>query len=127
MLAHSSSIGRLILGAMPEDEIKQLYKGASLKRPDGSSYRSIDDLVKSVRRDERRGYVITKGAYHPDIVAVAAPIFDRNGIPVAGLNVSGLASYWDAKSLEGIVKDQVCAAAKSVSTLLGYRQRETAK
>lgn len=123
MVAHSSSIGRLLLGAMPEENVRRIFKGNGLKRPDGSRHRSIDEMITSVQRDEKRGYVITKGAYHPGIIAVAAPIFDRSGAPVAGLNVSGLASDWDSRFIEGQIKDQVCAAAHSVSKLLGHQRK----
>jgi DNA-binding IclR family transcriptional regulator len=123
MVAHSSSIGRLLLGAMQEENIRRMFKGNNLKRPDGSRHRSIDALIASVRRDEKRGYVLTKGAYHPGIIAVAAPIFDRSGMLIAGLNVSGLASDWEPKFIEGQIKDQVCAAARAVSALLGHQHK----
>lgn len=123
MVAHSSSIGRLLIGAMPEEAIRRMFKGNGLKRPDGSRHRSIDDLIASAQRDEKRGYVITKGAYHPGITAIAAPIFDRSGAAVAGLNVSGLTSDWDPKFIEGQIRDQVCAAAHSVSKLLGHQHK----
>lgn len=120
--AHSSSIGRLILGAMPQEQVRRLFRQTDFKQAD-SRFKSIDDLVKLVQRDWKRGYVITRGSYDTGVVAVAAPILDRSGSVVAGVNVSGPATSLDTKALEGPIRDGVCAAARAISSLLGFRDQ----
>jgi DNA-binding IclR family transcriptional regulator len=120
--AHLSSIGRLILAAMPEQQVRHLFQHVDF-RGAGGRMGSVGDLLHILREDRARGYIVAEGTYDVGVVAVAAPIFDQSGRTVAGVNISGPVSWLDSVALHGRIKDQVCQAARSISAQLGYRQR----
>lgn len=121
MPAHLSSIGRLILGWMSREEVIALFGGLDAASSNGR-HQSVGDLLAQVAEDRERGYVISHGIYDPNIVAVAAPILDRMGQAVAGINVSGAISAFNADELNGSIKDEVVQAAARISSLIGYRE-----
>jgi DNA-binding IclR family transcriptional regulator len=117
--AATSSIGRLLLGAMSDPAFAALYAGALPAVVDREKFADLPEFRAAVVRDLRRGHVIMRGYYEAGLIAIAAPIFDHTGMAVAGLNISGPASTFagDAKNR---LKDDVCAAALSISKRLGY-------
>jgi DNA-binding IclR family transcriptional regulator len=117
--AATSSIGRLLLGALSETSFAVLYSGALPAVADREKFADLAEFRGAVVRDLRRGHVIMRGYYEAGLIAIAAPIFDHTGMAVAGLNISGPASTFagDAKNR---LKDDVCVAAMSISKRLGY-------
>lgn len=119
--AHAMSMGRLLLSSLSEDRFEALYAGVKLQRFTADTPASLTDLRARITADRKRGYVISRGNYEDGIVAVAAPVFDIEGTVVAAINISGPAASLDTGALEGVFKDRVCAAARTISGLLGYR------
>ena len=117
--AHASSMGRLLLGGMSDDEIRRLYKGVTMQAFGGHAH-TIDGLLALVAEARAKGYVISRGIFEPGLVAVAAPILNEQSAVVAAVNVSGASSSLDTGALDGPIKDRVCLAGKRISQLLGY-------
>ncbi len=119
--AHAMSMGRLLLSSLPAVEFDTLYTGIELKRFTNETPGTIEDLRQKIAAERERGYVISRSSFEAGIVAVAAPVMDRDGKVVAAINISGPAASLDTGALEGVFKDRVCEAARRISTQLGYR------
>lgn len=74
--------GRLLLGHLSDQEIRDLLPPEDLAVPNGEVV-GIDDFIASVRQARSRGYCITSGLVDAFTHCVAAPIFGPNG-QVAG-------------------------------------------
>jgi DNA-binding IclR family transcriptional regulator len=118
--AHASSIGRLLLGDLTDEEFAALYAGAGARELKRDANLDPDELRATVLRDRRRGHVIAGGLFYEGLLAVAAPVFDHRGRAVAGVNISGPLTAFTTADVESIVKDSVRACAKRVSALLGF-------
>lgn len=81
---HVSAAGRAILSRLPEPTRREILARA-LPRFTEASLTEPDAVLAEVARAERDGYAVTLGEYHPDLDAVAAPVLDRRGLPVAAL------------------------------------------
>ena len=124
--AHASSIGRLMMAWMTEQQVRGLYNDFDFKAP-GVQVTSLDKLIGMLAEDRRRGYVVAQGTYDVGVVAVAAPIFDRGAVPIAGVNISAPATVLDKRALDGVIKDKVLATAKAISQQLGCRDKTQGK
>jgi DNA-binding IclR family transcriptional regulator len=119
--AHATSMGRLLLGALSDAELAERYPGP-LQRFTPETPATLDELRARIAQDQARGYVASHGAYERGIVAVAAPVFDREHGVVAAVNVSGPAAQFD-EALETSMKERVRAAARAISHQLGWQPR----
>jgi DNA-binding IclR family transcriptional regulator len=115
--AHSTTIGRVLLGYMDSREIRALFADVPLPVQDGDGELSIDALCELVAEGRRRGYVATQSAYEHGIASAAAPILDQDGRAVAAVNVSGPSAILDIRS--PAVIDALLSAARAVSEALG--------
>lgn len=119
--AHAMSMGRLLLSSLPEAEFEALYAGVTLQKFTGETPGTIEELRRQIASERERGYVISRSSFEQGIVAVAAPVLDRDNKVVAAINISGPAASLDTGALEGVYKDRVCEAARRISSQLGHR------
>lgn len=121
--AHQTTIGRMLLAAMPQETVRQLFRGFVF--PEGS-VGSIARLLEILKADSARGFVVTESAYGPGLVSVAAQVRDATGAVVAAINVSAPEIVLPLEIARQRVAADVIAAAAELSALLGYQQRFTA-
>lgn len=84
---HSSSIGKALLGAMPDDALTDWLRDNALPRVTGRTITSSRRLRKDLEDARRRGYYVTRGENVVDVMAIAAPLAGEPGplgIAVAG-------------------------------------------
>jgi DNA-binding IclR family transcriptional regulator len=114
-----TSSGRALLIGMPDDEVEALLAGYPLPLP--GTPRAPGDLPEVLRRlrsERARGYAVAAEESEPGLVAVAAPVFDSRGRPVAAVNVSGPAFRLPPDALPPVI-DAVTQAATRLSATLG--------
>jgi DNA-binding IclR family transcriptional regulator len=116
--AHATAIGKVLLAYGPEEEREdachqplQQFTSATLK--DG------DELRRDLAEVVERGYAVAAQELRPGRVAVAAPVLNYAGAPVAGLSVMGQARIIDVARLAPAVQ----TAAFSLSRQLGMQPR----
>jgi len=122
LLAHASSIGRAILAEMPEEQIHQLFSGATPQTMTEKTPSTIDEIVEQARADRSVGYAWSQGNFEPGIGSCAAAVFDHTHNPVGGINVSGPENrFFDYETTASVeIRQAVVAAARRASTELGY-------
>lgn len=84
--AHCTSMGKVLLAFQDE----ALVKRAS-RRMKAYTKRTIvkpADLMRELERVRSEGYAVNNREYSPQVVGVAAPIFDRDGNVVAALSIA---------------------------------------
>jgi DNA-binding IclR family transcriptional regulator len=83
------------------------------------------ELATVLDADRARGYAISHSNFESGIASIAAPVFDASGEVAAAINVSIPETAIDER-FDTAVRDAVCAAARTISRLAGYRERVTA-
>ncbi len=116
---HASSTGLALLAFLPEAEADALLPPAL------PAVTHATVTARPVLRDEltcirQRGYSVADESLEVGLVAIAAPVFDHDGRPVAALSIAGPKLRVTAECV-GMIGEQVKIAAERVSALLGYR------
>jgi DNA-binding IclR family transcriptional regulator len=84
--AHRATAGLLLLAALDEDEVDALYaEGAYDESVIGRL--QMSDLRRQLNTVRRNGFAVNNRGMEEDVVAVGLPVFDANGMPIAGLAV----------------------------------------
>ena len=123
--AYASSIGRVIISELNETEVKNMFKNKELKGATDIAPKNIKEILSQRKIDSERGYVWSFGMIEENIGSCAATIFNYDGIPVGGLNVSGPKDVFVNETSKDaiIVKEAVLEAARKASEAMGFRSR----
>jgi IclR family transcriptional regulator, pca regulon regulatory protein len=86
--AYATSMGRVMLAALPDKAIEEYLDRVPLKRLAPRTVVSPDALRTELGRVRVQGYAIVDQELEAGLRSVAAPVRDRSGTVVAAINVS---------------------------------------
>lgn len=112
--AHLTATGRAMLAALPREQVRALYPGASAF-PDrtGRGPRKPAELRELLRQVRLRGYATEDGEIADGLRSVGAVVTDRAGWPVAAVAVT-----WPGESAR---EATLAAAVRDAAALLAAR------
>jgi DNA-binding IclR family transcriptional regulator len=120
LAAHASSMGRVLLSDLDDDELEEIYgDGRALESFTDQTPRDFAALRALLRDDAARGHVVSRSFFERGVVSVAAPLRDSTGRAVGAINITAAEQSVDRATLEGEFKDKVCEAARAISASLG--------
>ncbi len=90
--AYATSMGRVLLSGMSQDELGRYLSEADLEAFTGRTITDPDRLRDVVRDAGKQGYAIVDQELEEGLRAVAAPIHGAGGSVIAAINVSAHAS-----------------------------------
>jgi DNA-binding IclR family transcriptional regulator len=115
--ARRTTMGRVLLSGLPEQELHDLYDDAFLAADTPPT--TLADLLKQLAEDRRDGFVVQNATYEPGVASVAAPVRDMTDRIVAAINISAVALFTNDAELNGALKAEVVATAQAISQDLG--------
>jgi DNA-binding IclR family transcriptional regulator len=118
--AHLSATGKAMLAHLPAPKLLALFPPGPLQRLTRHGPASQAALMKELARVREDGWSIDDEGIREGVVALAAPIFDASGQPVAGLGVclnKAVLSEAQMQRQRQVVLD----AARTLSQRLGAR------
>jgi len=124
--AHATTMGRILLSGLSDDEIRELYHDDTSRSFSLAPFGGVAELLQQIAADRKNGIVVQNSGYEPGVASVAAPIRDVSDRIVGAINVSAVALHTSDAELNGPLKDEVVAAAAMISRDLG-RQDPTGK
>ncbi len=86
--AFCTASGKAFLAYLPEIQVRQILSQGMTKYTENTRVLP-EDLFKNLRQTRERGFAISEQEYEKDINAVAAPIVDANGYPIAVIAIVG--------------------------------------
>ena len=86
--APCTASGKVFMAFLPDDHVAAIIE-AGLTRHTEQTLVSPKDLHEDLRRTRQRGFAISEQEYEKDINAIAAPILNGSGYPVAAIAVVG--------------------------------------
>jgi len=119
--AHATTMGRILLSSLSDQEIRDLYNQDLSRSFNLSPYSDLGELLKQIAADRAEGIVVQSSGYEPGVASVAAPIHDVSGRIVAAINVSAVALLANEVELNGPLRAEVMAAAAAISRDLGQQ------
>jgi IclR family pca regulon transcriptional regulator len=124
--AYATSMGRVLLANLPEDELEERLARIELKPLTKRTVKDADALRKLLASVRRQGYALTDQELEEGLRSVAVPIRDSSGEVVAALNVSVHASRTTVPALRGEFLPHAQDAAAAIEAELrsaGVRTR----
>jgi IclR family transcriptional regulator, KDG regulon repressor len=95
--AHSTGVGKALLGTLSEDEVRARYGSDRLPRLTKRTVESLSALEPELRRVRSSGLAWDFCESNEDVCCVAVAVYDRNG-PAAAISVSVPIVRWTATS-----------------------------
>jgi len=117
---HSTSLGKVLLAYLPEDEQDKILQSVKLTKFTPKTKTDPRLIKKDLKLILERGYATDEGETHEDLNCIAAPIKDGNEKVVAGINLMDEKSRTSPEKLFQF-KNYLKEKALFISCQLGYR------
>ena len=122
---HATSNGKVLLAHAPAGRLEELAAGPlrPFTERTVTDVRRLGEELDGVRA---RGYATAVDELEMGLTAVAAPVFNVEGVVVASMSVSGPTFRLPAERLPEVA-GQVMAAAEQISSRLGWHGNENGR
>ncbi|MGW5609987.1 IclR family transcriptional regulator [Streptomyces sp. NPDC003753] len=84
---HATAAGRAVLAHLPKQDIEELT-ARGLERFSDTTPADPDELRAELDRVRADGYAVNRNQYRPGVCALAAPVLDESGTPLAAVAIS---------------------------------------
>ncbi|MFI0445403.1 IclR family transcriptional regulator [Actinomadura sp. 6N118] len=111
---HATAAGRAVLAHLSRAEVDEVI-ARGLKRFGDTTITDPDVLRADLGEVRRQGYAVNINQFRPGVCAVAAPILDEDGTPLAALAVSMPDSRLDVDQLPELGR-QVAEASEEITS-----------
>jgi len=118
--AYAVPMGWLLLSDLSNRELAALFADQSFAPLTALTPRDVQALSQHVARSVGDGFVISRGIIESGGSSISAPVFDKDGLVVAAIDISGPDSAFDLAQIEGRYLDEVRNAAMRMSMRFGY-------
>ncbi|MER5217734.1 IclR family transcriptional regulator [Streptomyces sp. NPDC002838] len=95
---HATATGRAVLAHLPKQDVEELI-AQGLERYSATTPAEPEELRAELHRIRTDGYAVNRNQYRPDVCAIAAPVLDEDGTPLATVAISMPDSRYDADKL----------------------------
>jgi IclR family pca regulon transcriptional regulator len=116
---HCTAAGRVLLAALPEDQLHAHLERIELKVLTAKTIVSREVLARDIRRVREQGFSVIDEELEAGIRAISVPIVSREGHMVASLGVGAIASRVSLEELQSrflpVLRDQARAIGQLVS------------
>ncbi|MBK4736683.1 IclR family transcriptional regulator domain-containing protein [Noviherbaspirillum pedocola] len=116
--AYCTSIGRLLLSRLPEQELEAYLSGGKFYAYTSQTLTRPEDLREALARVREDGYAYSKEQLEPRICSLAVPVRDIAGNEVAGINVILQGSLMSEKAMAGKFLQPMTRAARELGAML---------
>ncbi|WP_149182188.1 IclR family transcriptional regulator [Streptomyces sp. TRM49041] len=118
--AHCTSVGKMLLASLSQDEFDTRIDGRELAAMTPESLTDPDELRAALAVVRERGIATEHRESHPDVSCVAAPVRDSAGRVVAALSISVPMIRW-SEEREAELAELAAKGADDLSASLGHR------
>jgi IclR family pca regulon transcriptional regulator len=112
--AYATSMGRVLLAALPDDELESYLGRVRLERLAKRTLSTPAALRTELREVRSQGYAIVDQELEEGLRAIAAPIRDRTGTVVGAVNVSVQAARASVDSMRRELLPRLLAATARI-------------
>jgi IclR family pca regulon transcriptional regulator len=119
--AWCTSMGRVLLADLPEDELRARLLASDVQPRTRHTVTDLDTLVTRIAQVRRQGWCIVNQELEEGLISLAAPLTNRAGRVVAALNISGQANRTSAKAAQEQLLPPLLESAMTISRLLAQQ------
>jgi IclR family pca regulon transcriptional regulator len=114
-------MGRVLLGALPEDELDRVLKRSHIVPYTARTITDLKELKRAIAADGAKGWSIVNQELEDGLCSISAPIRDRSGQIIAALNISGQTSRTSPTRMTRELLPHLKSAAEEISAALRLR------
>lgn len=116
--AYCTSMGRMLLAGLPDDDVVRLLKATPLEARTRYTLTDVDALLAKVQQARRQGWCLVNQELEEGLVSMAAPIVNRAGRTVASINISGQVNRTPVRQMQEGMLQPLRDAATEISARL---------
>jgi DNA-binding IclR family transcriptional regulator len=116
---HSTSIGKVLLAYLPEEEQDSILQSVSLSKFTDATIVDRKLIKENLKLIKERGHVVDREETHKDLNCIAAPIRNGDGKVIAAINIMDEGQRTSAEDLFQFA-DYLTERALFISRQLGY-------
>ncbi|MCD5974581.1 IclR family transcriptional regulator [Pseudomonas quasicaspiana] len=114
---HCTAMGRMLLTALNETELAQLYQHVRLDDYPTPAPRTLPELQRLIAEDRDRGWVLHRSDYS---TAIATAVRDHSGQVTAAINLSGPDAVMDPEGATDRFQQLLFECSTGISRDLGF-------
>jgi len=114
-----TSMGRVLLAGLPDEELEARLAQHPLERFTAHTATELPTLLARIREARQQGWCLVNQELEEGLISIAAPLADRTGRTVAALNISGQANRTSAAMMQESLLPALLRAAKTISRMMG--------
>ncbi len=114
-----TSMGRVLLAALPEDELRSRLESHPLQRWTEHTATDVPTLLARIAQARQQGWCLVNQELEEGLISIAAPLTNRTGQTVAALNISGQANRTSAQVMQESMLPALLKAARTISRMMG--------
>jgi len=118
--AHCTALGKAILAALDEDEIKRFLQRVELKPSTKKSITEVPALLREIADVKRTGVAYDQGEFNLEVRCIAVPAKDFTGQTIGAIGISGPIWRESSQALQTKAK-AVQAAGARLSAAFGQK------
>ena len=112
--AYATSMGRVLLAGLPDDQRRAYLERAEIKPLTARAIDNAADLAAELDRVHGQGWALVDQELEEGLRSIAAPIHDAGGRTIAAVNVSAHASRVSAEEIKRTLLPPLLAAAQRI-------------
>lgn len=116
---HCTSLGKVLLAHLPENERKRMLTKKELSRFTENTIVDKKELEKELSKVREQGFALDREENEKDVRCVAAPIRNYQGEAIAAISISSPVFRID-KNAQNNLKEALIKASEKISMRLGY-------
>ncbi|MGC1304839.1 MAG: IclR family transcriptional regulator C-terminal domain-containing protein [Caulobacteraceae bacterium] len=116
--AHCTSMGRVLLAALPEAELQAFLEQVTLTRYTPSTVTSPSKLAAVIKRVAKDGFCVVDEELEVNLRAIAVPVRNASGAVVGAINVSTQAARTSRQTMLDVYLPQMLQTAAELRPLL---------
>jgi IclR family pca regulon transcriptional regulator len=116
-----TSMGRVLLAGLGADDLDAFLARAPIEPPTPRAAATVDELRRAVEVAREQGYALLDQELEEGVRSVAAPLIDRSGRVLAGMNVSAHAGRVTLRELRAVLLPQLLDTAAQINGQLAKR------
>ena len=124
--AHATSMGKVLLAALDDGKVRELYAGRLLEAYTPKTIVSVDRLLEELATVRAKGYAVNDEELELGLRSAAVPIRGATGGVVAALNVSTATGRTSREQLLNEMLPELLRTSEAISARLGFRGRTLA-
>lgn len=116
--AYCTSMGRMLLAGLPDDEVLRLLQDSPREARTRHTLTDVAALLARVQQARRHGWCLVNQELEEGLVSMAAPVVNRSGRTIAVINISGQVNRTPPRQMQETMLPRLREAAAQISQRL---------